>query len=84
MELKNWLTPRWLGGTMSEEVEEGMFTAVGDPENPNLVESKVEDVSQTTVVEEWKPSPSASVRMIEERKRSQFASVGTSQHRKLS
>ena len=56
MELKNWLTPRWLGGTMSEGVEEGMFTAVGDPENPDLVESKVEDVSQTTVVEEWKPS----------------------------
>ena len=41
---------------MSEEVEEGMFTAVGDPENPDLVESKVEDDSQTTVVEEWKPS----------------------------
>ena len=41
---------------MSEEVEEGMFTAVGDPENPDLVESKVEVDSQSTVVEEWKPS----------------------------
>ena len=41
---------------MSEEGEDCMFTAVGDPENPELLESKVEDDSQTTVVEEWKPS----------------------------
>ena len=33
-----------------------MFPAVGDPENPDHVESKIEDDSQTTVVEEWKPS----------------------------
>ena len=56
MELKNCVIPRGLGGTMSEEVEEGIFTAVGDPENPELLESKVEGDSQTTVVEEWKPS----------------------------
>ena len=56
MELKNWVAPRLFGDRVSEEVEEGMFTAVGDPENPDLLESKIEDDSQTTVVEEWKPS----------------------------
>ncbi len=40
---------------MSEEVEEGMFTAVGDHENPDLEETKIEETQQTTVVEEWKP-----------------------------
>ena len=33
-----------------------MFTAVGDPENPDLEETKIEETQQTTVVEEWKPS----------------------------
>ena len=50
------MAPRLFGDRVSEEVEEGMFTAVGDPENPDLVESKIEDDSQTRVVEEWKPS----------------------------
>ena len=45
MELKNWVAPRLFGDRVSEEVEEGMFTAVGDPENPDLVESKIEDDS---------------------------------------
>ena len=33
-----------------------MFTAVGDPENPELEETKIEETQQATVVEEWKPS----------------------------
>ena len=33
-----------------------MFTAVGDPENPDLEETKIEETQQATVVEEWKPS----------------------------
>ena len=33
-----------------------MFTAVGDPENPDLEETKIAETQQATVVEEWKPS----------------------------
>ncbi len=41
---------------MSKDVEEGMFTAVGDPENPDLVESKLDNKSPVIAVAEWKPS----------------------------
>ena len=67
MALKNGLhTPRF-GEPMSEEVEEGMFTAVGDPENPDLVESKIEGNKPAEVVEEWKPSNNKN--QIRQRKR---------------
>ena len=33
-----------------------MFTAVGDPENPDLEETKIAETTPTPVVEEWKPS----------------------------
>ncbi|MDP6906867.1 MAG: cytochrome c biogenesis protein CcdA [Candidatus Thalassarchaeaceae archaeon] len=41
---------------ISEDVEEGMFTAVGDPGEPDLVETIVENKEGAPVVEEWKPS----------------------------
>jgi cytochrome c-type biogenesis protein len=54
--LKNGLhTPRF-GESVSEDVEEGMFSAAGDPENPDLVETPVDVGGSSPVVEEWKPS----------------------------
>ncbi|MED5486232.1 MAG: cytochrome c biogenesis protein CcdA [Candidatus Thermoplasmatota archaeon] len=41
---------------MSEDAQEGMFTAVGDPEDPDLVEIPVEEKVTKVVAEEWKPS----------------------------
>jgi len=41
---------------MSEGVEEGMFTAVGDPEDPDFLENPVQEKETIIVTEEWKPS----------------------------
>ncbi|MEE3082783.1 MAG: cytochrome c biogenesis protein CcdA [Candidatus Thermoplasmatota archaeon] len=42
--------------SISEDEQEGMFTAVGDPENPDLVETELAEEATATLVEEWKPS----------------------------
>ncbi len=56
MSLKCILHTRRLGEAVSEDTEEGMFTAVGDPEDPDLVETIVQEESPDIITDEWNPS----------------------------
>ena len=56
MGLKNGLHTAHFGELVSEDVEQGMFSAAGDPENPELIETAVDVEATATVSEEWKPS----------------------------
>ena len=56
MGLKNGLHTAHFGELVSEDVEEGMFSAAGDPEDPELIETAVDVEATTTVSDEWKPS----------------------------
>ena len=42
--------------SISEDEQEGMFTAVGDPENPDLVETELAEEATAILLDEWKPS----------------------------
>jgi len=42
--------------SIAADEEEGIFSAVGDPDDPDLVETELPEDTITEVVEEWKPS----------------------------